>query len=262
MSGYYIGTRTSKEDMQKLLPEGFMLSGGYAKCVRQAVMDKGIKQMEDGKRIEFYEVDEEQHATLTYEYGDEWSVLTHNVKVHPLVEFKKEDYDKLERKAWDKHKFRKDYEKEMRTSLAKIIKVIGEDLNLKFSGPNPYSVGDWVKDETNCYKVLKTTNYTYSYAPLIPKDGYITNKTFADKHFKNVVGFGNDGPRGNLDWNFTIPYKGNEDKFIIDESKTIQVSIGGIGGMSKQKTYTGYPYSGMLPHIDIESAGYNNWSKT
>lgn len=238
MNTYMIGTRLTHSQMSDVVGGRIgRLNQSMASTLRKAAMDNGIKQTEQGLRLEFYTVDEEELDNLKNEHNDAYLALTKGVTVRPLVQFNKQKFsdkvDEINSKPEYRGGMKRDvyakYERELRTAMAELCEVIGTDTNKRkkaetFTGTNPYKVGDYVwetgrsRDQT--YQVTRVTAKTYTVAPLVLKQGVVSNKNYAMNCFNGTV---NKRPDRDDHHGFFIPLKGNEDQFTLGKETTIRL---------------------------------------
>tara|TARA_X000001382_G_C3139749_1_gene169152 strand:+ start:65 stop:955 length:891 start_codon:yes stop_codon:yes gene_type:complete len=128
----------------------------FSKTLRKVAMDKGIKQTEQGQRLEFYIVTDEEFSQFTNDGGDMLLKLSGKEPVRALISI---DSDKMSanlqavnskpeyqtRMKYDTHQ---KYLGELRDAMADAVHKIGEDLNTRKKadavGENPYKVGDYI----------------------------------------------------------------------------------------------------------------------
>ena len=228
---YMIGSRLTYSQMDKVIPRVRHMNQGMAKTLRKAAMDNGIKQTEQGCRLEFYTVSGEELDTLKHPTNDAFLALTKDITVRPLVQFDKDKFSikldeinsKPEYQGGMAYEVHRKYEKELRKAMAELCEVIGTDTNKRnkadtFTGDNPYKVGDYIieygRSGNEFSKVVKVTPKGIVTGFLLPKAGVVSNKNYALFHFNNVVNKQPDRPDHG---GFFIPLKGNEDKFQVSE---------------------------------------------
>lgn len=214
----YIGTRADFNTMEKLIKKPLgRLNQGLAETLRTAALSKGIKKTEQKKRLEFYSVSEIDLKKL-------------NDKATPLVKVDKNKMMSALTKVNGKYTQRMDYKtaekykKELATAMSKCIDIIGKDKNIRnkprtFTGKNPYNVGDWITlyhggHSMSHVRIYKVTDKGYYYeTPTLldynNKPIRVTNLDYAKIHYNGVYGY------QGMDSDWTVPYKGNEDKMIF-----------------------------------------------
>jgi hypothetical protein len=222
----YIGTRSDFNTMEKLIKKPLgRLNQGLAESLRTAALSKGIKKTEQKKRLEFYSITEIDLKKL-------------NDKASPLVKVDKTKMISALNKVNGKYTQRMDYKtaekykKELSTAMSKCIEIVGKDKNTRkkpktFTGTNPYKVGDWIKlysgySIKSVVRIWKITPKGYYIESPIMTNVYgdkipvVSNIKYAKMHFKNVNGYEQFGEH-----DFTIPFKGNEDRMIFEQSNIL-----------------------------------------
>jgi len=232
MNTLYIGTRITHEDIDKLLNRRVgRLSPGFAKCCRKVAMDKGIKQTEKGKRLEFYSVTNDEFSQLTNESSQFLSKLAGKPDLRPLIAMDDEILSvklksvdsKLEYQGSMERSVYQQYERDIRSAISESITKIGDDVGyIKKTRPtytHNYTVGDWIEVRgdyggINCHaKIIKTTPKTYSYQLAQINGKRWNNFESAKQFFSNVTG---RSSACNQDWDFTIPFENNESEFTFE----------------------------------------------
>jgi hypothetical protein len=221
MKSFYVGTRIDYSEMNLLLDTSISkMNESLSKKLRSSVLKKGIKKTEQGKKLLFYNVDEEQYNQL----------ISKGINV--LV---KVDSDELTTKLRDvnsRYPSRMDsstymnYESEMEKQFMDTVEVVGKDENFrkstdKVTGKNPYKVGDWIRpygwnlnDSPVRISRVSDKSIWYQYPYLKDSDGVplrvVSNYDYVRSRFENVIGWGN-----NQEWDWTVPFKGNEESFFF-----------------------------------------------
>lgn len=217
----YIGTRIEHREMNELVGTSISrLNEGLSKNLRSSVLKKGIKKTEQGQKLHFYLVDEVQYQKLTSETD---LVL---VKV---------DGDELGRKLQEvnsRYPRRMDYgtsikyKSELEREFENSVEVVGKDKNIrvkpvKFTGKNPYKVGDWISpfgwnlnDSPVRITRVSDSSIWYQYPYIKDENGnpiqHLSNYEYVKDRFCNVNGWSDS-----QEWDWTVPYKGNEDCFTF-----------------------------------------------
>jgi hypothetical protein len=232
MNTIYIGTRITHEDINTLLNRGVArLNQGLSKTCRKVAMDKGIKQTEKGKRLEFYSVTNDEFSQLTDESSQFLSKLAGKPDLRPLIAMDQEIMrvklksvnSKLEYQGGMKHSVGLQYQRDLRSAISESITKIGDDVGyIKKTRPtytHDYTVGDWIEVRgdyggINCHaKIIKTTPKTYSYQLAQINGKRWNNFESAKQFFSNVTG---RSSACNQDWDFTIPFESNESDFTFE----------------------------------------------
>ena len=240
MNTYMIGTRLTHSKMTKVVGDRVgRLNQSMAKTLRKAAMDKGIKQTEQGLRLEFYTVDEDTLETLKSESNDAFLAMTKGVTVRPLVEFNRDTFtiklqeinSKPEYTGGMNRDVYAKYENELRTAMAEQCHVIGTDTNKRKKVEkytHDYEVGDWIqiygdygylKGNARITRVTKSS-YWYEIAQI--RGDRWSNFDSAKVIFKDVTGWAE--PICGQEWQFTIPYAGNEHEFTFRDVKMARAS--------------------------------------
>lgn len=223
MNNIYVGTRIEHDEMNKLMGTSISrMNEGLSKNLRSSVLKKGIKKTEQRKKLLFYSVDETLYQQLLKKEvdilvkvdGDELSKRLNEVNSrYP----RRMDYDTS-----------KKYKKELESEFEKTVEVVGSDKNTrknpsKIVGKNPYKVGDWIypkgwslNDSPVRISRVSEKSIWYQYPYLLDDDGnpvqHISNYYYVKSRFENVQGW-----ESNQEWDWTVPFKGNEDKFFFDQ---------------------------------------------
>jgi hypothetical protein len=234
MKTYYIGTRAKWNDIGDVLGRDDVarLIQGLSKSIRTSVMKSGIKKTEQGARLEFYSVSNDEFDKLMKEQ---------DTRVRPLVRVDEELLNKTLTDVNNKYGGRMDYDthKKYKIELAegfdKCVEIIGDDLNTRkkpttFKGKNPYKVGDWIRkydgysSSYNCRITRTSDKSVWVEVPLLNgcswrEGGFLE----AQRICKNVIGWEEDIYRQEYEW--AVPYEGNEEHFIFkDVKKPIRLS--------------------------------------
>ena len=231
---YYIGCRGEWNDINRYCKRNVSrLNQGLADELRGASLILGIKKTEQGKRLDFYKVDEIELGILM------------QTECRPLVKLTEfaviEICEKLGNvkepdafNNWDKYTV---WKNRYKTTYSKNMQVIGKDLNpppKRSPKPvNPYKVGDLVYEyksyssEYRLARVCKITESSYwlEYANLRNNvGGCISIKdrlAKLKKMYKKVKTHYMDDWR----WSITIPYSANKDNIVFyGESRANRVT--------------------------------------
>lgn len=152
-----IGTRLDYSAMNEALDRNVShINQKFSKTLRKVAMDKGIKQTEQGKRLEFYIVTDEEFSQFSNEGNDMLLKLAGKPPVRALISI---DYDKMsenldavnnkqEYQGGMKYDVHQRYLLELREAMADAVHKIGNDENTRKKadkvGENPYKVGDYI----------------------------------------------------------------------------------------------------------------------
>ena len=144
----------------------------------------------------------------------------------------------------------KAYQADVAKARAGVVKIVGVDA-VETPVANPFKVGDYVHEYHNSHynairtpwKVIKVTAKSYTVAPLMPKITVRDGDT-AENNFNNVENkFPSSKWQGHME-DFTIPVKGNEDKFEVQEfaKKTLRVKRGQTATIAESSPLFSYNY--------------------
>jgi hypothetical protein len=255
---FYIGTRADWSEMNNAVNHSVSrLNEKMSKTLRDIALQKGIKKTEQGAKLLFYSVSQ-----------DELDTLMANPSVRPLLKVNQDQMSNSLNKVNSSYPRRMDtnlfakYQAELNKAMFDCVEVIGTDKNepsqrQKHSWSNPYKVGDWVDTSnqysyrgtgitkalsvarkehfgqnrvllSDCARVYRVSDKSYWIeVPVIkhtPEGA--SNYDWAKAYFPNVIlEKGNPDFKYQQDWDWTIPYEGNEDAFYFIQCKTpIRVS--------------------------------------
>ena len=130
MKTYYIGTRAKWNDIGDVLGRDDVarLNQGLSKSIRTSVMKSGIKKTEQGARLEFYSVSNDEFDKLMKEQ---------DTRVRPLVRVDEELLNKTLTDVNNKYGGRMDYDthrkylRELAEGFDKCVEIVGDDLNTR-----------------------------------------------------------------------------------------------------------------------------------
>jgi hypothetical protein len=247
---YYIGTRVEWSVMNKTLNQSVSrLNEGLSKDLRSIALEKGIKKTEQGNKLLFYSVSSSQLESLMS-----------NDEVRPLVKVENELMSEKLNKVNSSFPRRMNpsefsqYKKQLNQAMRECVEVIGTDTNkretpTKVVGKNPYKVGDWI-DTTNQHsdsgignaiKKLRKEMFGYSSVrisdaarvckvsdksywieiPFLKEEPTgVSNYKWAECRFDNLIIAKGCNSEYQHDWDWTIPYEGNEDAIEFIKVKT------------------------------------------
>lgn len=244
-----IGTRLDYKTMQESMGRPVShINQKFAQTLRKVAMDKGIKQTEQGQRLEFYIVTDEEFSQFASDGSDMLLKLSGKEPVRALISI---DNDKMSANLnavnskpeyqrgmqYDTHQ---KYLGELRDAMADAVHKIGEDLNIRKKadavGENPYKVGDYIyssyykelngDDKQVCHyfanaRVIKSgKRFVEIETPHLCNEIVWSNSESAKKMFKNVITWGlhskmwSGDPHGHF-----VPEKGNENAITWDSIK-------------------------------------------
>lgn len=256
---FYIGTRADWSLMNKEVSRSVSkLNERLSTDLRSIAMGKGIKKTEQGQKLLFFNVSQ-----------DELSILMANPSVRPLLKVDAELMSKAIQNVNSSFPSRmtpdifSKYQKELKSSMVNCVEVIGTDTNVranptKIVGENPYKVGDWIDTSnqycyhgtgiTNAIRKLRKEMFGYNGAIIsdacrvyrVSKSSYwievpilkeeptgVSNCEWANARFDNLIiakGCNPNNPNSNNSWNrdhdWTIPYEGNEEAMEFVKAKT------------------------------------------
>lgn len=235
---YYVSTRATHQEMSEVIPRVLRLNQSLANSLRDVAKDLGIKKTEQGKRLEFYSVNEEQLKTLRSESAKLIAALKGENVIHPLlVVDQKVMVDNLEKvnskpeyTRGMSYRVHQAYKIELRKALANAVVRIGDDKNIKKerekAPTHSYKVGDWISvyGDYGSFKgnarITRVTKASYWYETALIWGGRFSHVKNAVRLFKNVNVEYDHGQ----EWNFTIPYEGNEEHFTFEPVKMQRAS--------------------------------------
>ena len=168
MKTYYIGTRAKWNDIGDVLgrDDVVRLNQGLSKSIRTSVMKSGIKKTEQGARLEFYSVSNDEFDKLMKEQ---------DTRVRPLVRVDEELLNKTLTDVNNKYGGRMDYDThrkykiELAEGFDKCVEIIGDDLNTRS------------KPKQNPLIIRKNT--------LVGKALFNLNPSDTDERVENAKGF-------------------------------------------------------------------------
>jgi hypothetical protein len=224
LKNYYVGLRADWSLVNRFCKRQVTrLNQGLADELRSASLLLGIKKTEQGKRLDFYKVDEIELGVLM------------QTECRPLVKLTEfaviEICEKLgnvkEPNAFNDYKKYANWKDRYKITYSKNMQVIGKDLNpppKRSPKPvNPYKIGDLVYEyksyssEHKLGRVCKITESSYwlEYANLRNNvGGCISIKdrlAKLKKMYKKVKTHYMDDWR----WSITIPYSANKDNIVF-----------------------------------------------
>jgi hypothetical protein len=212
----------------------------FAQTLRKVAMDKGIKQTEQGQRLEFYIVTDEEFSQFTSDGSDMLLKLSGKEPVRALISIDSDKMSanleavnsKIEYRGGMKYDTHQRYLRELRDAMADAVHKIGEDLNIRKKadavGENPYKVGDYIytsklakvdgDDEQKLHffasaRVVKSgKRFVEIETPLLMNELIWSNSESAKRMFKNTVTWNVDRAKyaGDAHGHF-VPEKDNED---------------------------------------------------
>ena len=232
----YIGARSSKNIATIIGNNPPRLNGKMSEHLRGACMQLGIKKSEQGKKLEFFVVDEDQYTMLTDHENQVLEQLKGNDPVHHLVKVDKEQLGKIIDQVNAKSEYKggmdystyEKYKRDMSNSLKQCVEVTGKDLNIKKTPDkkpeNPYKVGDLVllgreydspysDGKYASHRVAKDGKLYIELEAMRPSQlegcGVWSNSVSAKECFNNVETYGNIKDQYANHGHF-IPFEGNE----------------------------------------------------
>ena len=233
---YYIGCRADWNQINHHCKRSVSkLNQRLSDELRASALMLGIKKTEQGKRLDFYEVDEIELSIL---------LLT---DCRPLVKVSSDSVEdicdrmsKVKEVSWeDDYTAFTEYHNRYKNEFVKTMKVIGKDLNLppkkRDKAINPYKVGDLLyyssrySRDSKLARVSKVSKSSYwlEFAELSDNvDGFISIKDRLDV-LKNDMGYKKVKTYyyDNWRWSLEIPYKSNKDKIFFYENENFNSAI-------------------------------------
>lgn len=235
---YYVGLRADWSLVNRFCKRQVSrINQGLADELRGAALILGIKKTEQGKRLDFYKVDEIELGILM------------QTECRPLVKLTEfalsEICEKLgnvkEPNGWKKYEA---WKNRYKITYSKNMQVIGKDLNpppKRSPKPvNPYKVGDLIKwgywRDMKLARVCKVTKSSYwvEIANLRNDVGGFISVENRLKALKKMYKKVKIQYRDDWDWKLEIPYSANKDNIVF---------YGGDGKAHRvTKSVEGYPY--------------------
>jgi hypothetical protein len=235
MTNLYIGTRASYNDINTVLGRSVSrLNQRMSETLRTIAMKQGIKKTEQRARLEFFAVTKDEMDKLCSEKHQMLETLKGNHPLRPLIAV---DADKMvkgindtnsrynSRMDFDTHrKYTRDLEQAVEDSVVKI----GEDLNTRKKAErhtHDYAVGDWIRVYGHYghfrghARITRVTKASYWYEMAGIYGGRFSNYDTAVERFNDVTGWSRC-----QEWDFTIPYAGNEEAFTFSEPQMARAS--------------------------------------
>jgi hypothetical protein len=228
MTTLYTGTRANFNDINDALGRSVSrLNQRMSETLRTIAMKQGIKKTEQRARLEFYAITKDELDKLCSEKHQILETLKGNQPLRPLIAV---DADKMtkgindtnsrynSRMDYDTHR---KYKRELEQAVEDAVVKIGEDLNTRKKAErqtHDYAVGDWIsvygdygyfRGNARITRVTKSS-YWYEMAGIYGNGFH---------NYENAVRMFNDvtGHSYGQEWDFTIPYAGNEDAFTFSE---------------------------------------------
>lgn len=235
MTNLYIGTRASYKDINTVLDRSVSrLNQRMSETLRTIAMKQGIKKTEQRARLEFFAVTKDEMEKLCSEKHQMLETLKGNQPLRPLIAV---DADKMtagindtnsrynSRMDYDTHR---KYKQELEQAVEDSVVKIGEDLNTRKKAErqtHDFAVGDWIRVYgyyglfSGNARITRVTKSSYWYEMAGIYDGHCNNYDYAVRHFNNVTGWSRC-----QEWDFTIPYAGNEEAFTFSEPQMARAS--------------------------------------
>ena len=232
----YVATRNTATEMQTVLNTTRipMLTQKFAKTLRQAAMDNGIKQTVQGKRLEFYSVDSDTFDRIKDRQDMLIAINANKMQTELNTVNSKPDYQGG--MGYDVHQ---KYLKELRNAMKNVVQPIGADTapekKTRPAATHDYAVGDWIElygdwgHFLGNARITRVTKSSYWYEVAEIRGGRFSNFNRAKNIFNDVTGF----ERDSQEWDFTVPYAGNEDAFTFQEPRMARASAKQYGNPSK-----------------------------
>ena len=244
MTDLYIGTRANFNDINTALGRSVSrLNQRMSDTLRTIAMKQGIKKTEQRARLEFFSVNKEELDKLCSEKHQMLETLKGNQPLRPLIAV---DTDKMNAGIQDtnsRYNGRMDsathrkYLRELEQAVEDAVVKIGEDLNRRKRadlGTHDYAVGDWISVIGNYgrfighARITRVTKASYWYEVASIYNDRFSNYKTAVSMFENVTGWSSG-----MEWDFTIPYAGNEEAFTFAKPRMARASARSYGNPSK-----------------------------
>ena len=258
MKSFYVGTRIDHSEMNSLVGTSISrLNESLSKNLRSSVQKKGIKKTEQGKKLLFYNVDEEQYNQL----------ISKGINV--LV---KVDSDELTTKLRDvnsRYPSRMDYstslkyKSELEKQFIDTIEVVGKDENIRSQRKQS---SDYLGGNTKLGKLIYNTD---GYSGYLGEVGDFFEYIF---HKGYVVGFSYREDHSNLDLK-TYEWKNSSEltQEVFNEYKNsyrLLTKWSRLGGYDMRiylyesngefSMTNGYSYDGFSNDVLIKTSGHIN----
>jgi hypothetical protein len=257
MKQFYIGSRSSWDTMSAVAESSVAkLNARMSETIRSVAMKQGIKKTQDGKKLEFYLVNEEQFKKLTSPSTATLVALKLGADWHPLIAVDKAIMSDAIQKVNAKYgnrmprsEFAK-YNAELQTAVESAVVKLAEDK--KLNRPKHYNnqdikVGDIIREgggyRETCFAVItKVTEHSYSYKVYQPDfTAYGLSKVMSSEELarRGIVIHGANSQDGDV----KVPFKGNESLFkLADKTKTKRFNRYEITVYNDDAAYSYYWY--------------------
>ena len=232
MTEFYIGSRLTQRETATAFGDALpKLNNKLAETLRSVAMKQGIKKTQQGNKLEFYAVSEEQLQKLTKASAQTFYALK-GVDWHPLITVDAKKMVEALKAVNAKYsrgmdfKTHQKYLKELEAAVEDSLHKISEDKKtVKKASRHPLkgntnnlTVGDITHVRLSNYarrgelvRITKTTEKSFWYEKIMPQGEVISNPDYALMMFKDVI----VKHRGASGHNFTIPYLANKDAFKV-----------------------------------------------
>ena len=257
MKQFYIGSRSSWDTMSAVAESSVAkLNARMSETIRSVAMKQGIKKTQNGKKLEFYLVSEEQFKKLTSPSTATLVALKHGKDWHPLIAVDKDIMSDAIQKVNAKYgnrmprsEFAK-YNAELQTAIESAVVKLAEDKKIArpvYTNEQNIRVGDIIREgggwRSSCFSVVtKVTEHSYSYKVYAPTfTAYGLSKVMSSEELarRGIVINGADSQDGDI----KVPFKGNESLFkLADKAKTKRFNRYEITVYNDNAVYSKYWY--------------------
>ena len=230
MEKVYIGTRAAFDDLNTVLDRSIgRLNQRMSETLRTVAKKQGIKKTEQGARLDFYAVTKDEMDKLCNAKLQMLETLKGSQSVRPLIAV---DADKMtdgidatnsRYQGGMDHATHRKYLRELEQAVEDSVVKIGEDLNTRKKTErcsHDYAVGDWISIYGDYgyfvgnARISRVTKASYWYEMAEIWGSGFHNFESARELFNNVK-----GESYCQEWDFTIPYEGNEHAFTFSKPK-------------------------------------------
>jgi hypothetical protein len=259
MKQFYIGTRSNWNTMNDVAGTSVSkLNTRMSETIRSAALKQGIKKTQDGKKLEFYLVSEEQLQKLTNPATATLAALKHGADWHPLIAVDKDIMvaaisqvnakygNRMPRDVFAK------YNAELLAGVESAVVKLAEDKKVaraKYYNSEGLAEGDIIRDTSEWRQgrfalVTKVSEHSYSYKvyePLFTAYGLSLMLSAEQLTQRGITLEGADQQDGKIQ----VPFKGNEDLFKLStKTKTKRFSRYSITVQTaEQAEYNSYWYA-------------------
>lgn len=221
---YYIANRLSHNQMGKIVPGVRRLNTSFAEVLRSLALKQGIKKTQNGEKLEFYLVDDEDFENLTNPATASLIALKDSITFHPLMAIKKDKLELALLRINAKYPNRMDratyakYCAERDTAFTPLLVKLNEDVKTerKKHGNPGYKIGDmithWEHRVMYPAVITKITEAGYQYRVWVPKF-HVQRGADMKSWGSNMVGVKAWGDH--FDGEVKVPFLANKEQFVL-----------------------------------------------